>query len=98
VRSTVANVTKTVYDAFTERFGVDIVSTWALAEGPLGTMTAPGHGYRAGEIGWKRKGALGLEAADDDKLFAAKTGEVVGPVKTKDGWRIVAKAFKTETR
>ncbi|HET6149099.1 MAG TPA: SurA N-terminal domain-containing protein [Polyangia bacterium] len=40
---------------------------------------------RAGEIGWKRKGALGLETADDDKLFAAKSGEVVGPFKTKDG-------------
>ncbi len=41
---------------------------------------------RGGEIGWKRKGGLGLETADDDKLFAAKTGEVVGPFKTKEGF------------
>ena len=40
---------------------------------------------RGGDLGWRRKGALGLETADDDKLFAAKTGEVVGPFKTKDG-------------
>jgi crotonobetaine/carnitine-CoA ligase len=52
VRLALANVTKSIYDRFTERFGVDIVSTWALAEGPLGTMTAPRHGYRSGEIGW----------------------------------------------
>jgi peptidyl-prolyl cis-trans isomerase D len=41
---------------------------------------------RGGELGWRRKGVLGLEPADDDKLFAAKTGEVVGPFKTKDGF------------
>jgi peptidyl-prolyl cis-trans isomerase D len=44
---------------------------------------------RGGEIGWKRKGALGLESADDDKLFAAKTGEVVGPFKSKDGFLLL---------
>jgi peptidyl-prolyl cis-trans isomerase D len=50
---------------------------------------------RAGEIGWKRKGTLGLEAADDDKLFAAKAGEVMGPFKTKDGFvLLVAEASR----
>ena len=53
------------------------------------TNDDPAAKARAGEIGWKRKGALGLETADDDKLFAAKTGEVVGPVKTKDGWLLL---------
>jgi len=52
IRLVLANVTEPIHAAFTERFNVDVVSTWALAEGPLGTMTAPGHGYRAGEIGW----------------------------------------------
>jgi hypothetical protein len=40
---------------------------------------------KSGDLGWRRKGALGLDAADDDKLFAAKAGEVVGPFKTKEG-------------
>ncbi len=52
IRLVLANVTEPIYRECTRRFKVDIVSTWALAEGPLGTMTAPGHGYRAGEIGW----------------------------------------------
>jgi peptidyl-prolyl cis-trans isomerase D len=41
---------------------------------------------KGGELGWRRKGTLGLEPADDDKLFAAKAGEVVGPLKSKDGF------------
>jgi crotonobetaine/carnitine-CoA ligase len=79
VRSTVANVTKTVYDAFTERFGVDIVSTWALAEGPLGTMTAPGHGYRAGEIGWPmgHDNEVRVFDEDDNEVATGVTGELV---------------------
>ena len=40
---------------------------------------------RGGDLGWRRKGSLGPEAADEGKLFAAKAGEVVGPFKTKDG-------------
>jgi peptidyl-prolyl cis-trans isomerase D len=49
------------------------------------TNDDPAAKARSGEIGWKRKGGLGLESADDDKLFAAKRGEVVGPFKIKDG-------------
>lgn len=79
VRTSVANVTKTVYDAFTERFGVDIVSTWALAEGPLGTMTAPGHGYRAGEIGWPLGHDNEIKVVDENDVEVARgeTGELV---------------------
>jgi hypothetical protein len=38
-----------------------------------------------GDLGWRRKGTLGLAAADEAKLFAAKAGEVIGPTKTADG-------------
>jgi peptidyl-prolyl cis-trans isomerase D len=40
---------------------------------------------KGGDLGWKRKGTLGLESADEDKVFAAKPGELLGPFKTKDG-------------
>ena len=40
---------------------------------------------KGGDLGWKRKGTLGLESADEDKVFAAKAGELLGPFKTKDG-------------
>ncbi|MBC8133521.1 MAG: peptidylprolyl isomerase, partial [Deltaproteobacteria bacterium] len=41
-----------------------------------------------GELGWRRKGTLGLSDADEAKLFAAKPGDVVGPVKSSQaqGW------------
>jgi crotonobetaine/carnitine-CoA ligase len=79
VKTSVANVTKTVYDEFTERFGVDIVSTWALAEGPLGTMTAPGHGYRAAEIGWPlgHDNEIKVVDEDDNEVGPGVTGELV---------------------
>lgn len=54
---------------------------------------AKAHG---GAIGWKRKGALGLESADDDKLYAAKTGEAVGPFKTKDGFLLLVSEANRE--
>jgi peptidyl-prolyl cis-trans isomerase D len=40
---------------------------------------------RGGDLGWRRKGTLGLDAADEAKLFAAKPGEIVGPLKTAQG-------------
>jgi hypothetical protein len=40
---------------------------------------------RAGDLGWRRKGTLGLQEADEAKLFAAKAGTVVGPFKTDQG-------------
>jgi crotonobetaine/carnitine-CoA ligase len=79
IRLALCNVTKTVYDEFTERFGVDIVSTWALAEGPLGTMTAPGHGYRSGEIGWPMgtDNEIRVVDTDDQEVGPGVTGELV---------------------
>lgn len=38
-----------------------------------------------GDLGWRRKGTLGLADADEAKLFAAKSGGVVGPFKTTQG-------------
>jgi peptidyl-prolyl cis-trans isomerase D len=43
-----------------------------------------------GDLGWRRKGTLGLAEADDPKLFAAKPGEIVGPLKTSQGWVILS--------
>ena len=40
---------------------------------------------KGGDLGWRRKGTLSLEPADDDKVLAAKAGELLGPFKTKDG-------------
>ncbi|HET6281535.1 MAG TPA: peptidylprolyl isomerase, partial [Polyangia bacterium] len=41
---------------------------------------------RGGEIGWRRQGTTNLPAESEQKLFAAKTGEVVGPLKSNEGW------------
>jgi crotonobetaine/carnitine-CoA ligase len=79
VRLVLANVTETIYDRFVKRFDVDIVSTWALAEGPLGTMTAPGHGYKAGEIGWPmgHDNEIRVVDSEDRELPPGEVGELV---------------------
>jgi peptidyl-prolyl cis-trans isomerase D len=45
-----------------------------------------------GDLGWRRKGSLGLSEADEARLFAAKPGDVVGPVKStqSQGWVLLA--------
>ncbi len=79
VRLVLANVTEPIYREFRDRFAVDIVSTWALAEGPLGTMTAPGHGYQAGEIGWPMGERNEVRVVDesDQPLADGEIGELV---------------------
>jgi crotonobetaine/carnitine-CoA ligase len=79
VRLVLANVTEAIYTRFVKRFNVDIVSTWALAEGPLGTMTAPGHGYRAGEIGWPmgQNNEIKVFDSEDRELPPGQVGELV---------------------
>ena len=79
IRLVLANVTEPIYAAFTKRFDVDIVSTWALAEGPLGTMTAPRHGYRAGEIGWPMgsDNEVGVVDENDQPVTDGVVGELV---------------------
>ena len=79
IRLVLANVTEPIYREFRARFAVDIVSTWALAEGPLGTMTAPGHGYRAGEIGWPMGSDNEVRVVDenDQPVPDGELGELV---------------------
>ncbi len=79
IRLVLANVTEPIYREFRTRFGADIVSTWALAEGPLGTMTAPGHGYKAGEIGWPMGDDNEVRVVDenDQVLADGEVGELV---------------------
>lgn len=79
IRLVLANVIEPIYREFRARFAVDIVSTWALAEGPLGTMTAPGHGYRAGEIGWPMGSDNEVRVVDEDDqpVPAGEIGELV---------------------
>jgi peptidyl-prolyl cis-trans isomerase D len=45
----------------------------------------PDSATRGGELGWRRKGGLGLGDADEAKLFSARPGQVVGPFKTSRG-------------
>ena len=79
IRLVLANVTEPIYREFRARFAVDIVSTWALAEGPLGTMTAPGHGYQAGEIGWPMGSDNEVRVVDeqDQPVPDGELGELV---------------------
>lgn len=48
-----------------------------------------------GDLGWRRQGMLGLDEADEKKLFEAKSGTVVGPLKTSGGFVLLT---RTETR
>jgi crotonobetaine/carnitine-CoA ligase len=79
LRTSVANFTKPIHDAFSERFGVELVTCWALAEGPLGTMTAPGFGYRPGLIGWPMGEDNRVRVVDEigRDLPPGKVGELV---------------------
>lgn len=79
VKVVLANVTETIYQRFVDRFDVDMVSTWALAEGPLGTMTAPGHGYKAGEIGWPmgHDNEIRVVDSEDREVPVGEIGELV---------------------
>ncbi len=44
---------------------------------------------RGGDVGWRRQGATPYGAAMEEKVFAAKDGEVVGPMKGNDGFYLV---------
>jgi peptidyl-prolyl cis-trans isomerase D len=41
---------------------------------------------RGGDLGWRRKGTMGLEDDGETKLFAAKAGDVIGPIKSSQGF------------
>ncbi len=42
-------------------------------------------GARGGDLGWRRKGATGLGEAIDQQLFAAKEGDLLGPIEDAAG-------------
>jgi crotonobetaine/carnitine-CoA ligase len=79
MKMSLANFTEPIHDEFTERFGVDLVTCWALAEGPLGTMTAPGFGYKPGLIGWPMGTENRVRVVDeqDEEVPRGVVGELV---------------------
>jgi peptidyl-prolyl cis-trans isomerase D len=44
---------------------------------------------RGGDLGWRAKGATGLGAAVEDKVWDAKPGTVVGPIRSDNGYVLV---------
>jgi peptidyl-prolyl cis-trans isomerase D len=44
---------------------------------------------RGGDLGWKRQGTTTLGPAVEDKVWAAKDGDLVGPEKAADGFYLV---------
>jgi peptidyl-prolyl cis-trans isomerase D len=44
---------------------------------------------RGGLVGWRRQGATTLGSANEEKVWGAKDGEVVGPLKATDGFYVV---------
>jgi peptidyl-prolyl cis-trans isomerase D len=45
---------------------------------------------RGGDLGWRARSGTGLQGEAEDKLFAAKSGAIVGPLKGTDGY-VIAK-------
>ncbi len=43
---------------------------------------------RGGDLGWRARGGTNLQGDAEDKLFAAKEGAIVGPLKGNDGYVI----------
>jgi peptidyl-prolyl cis-trans isomerase D len=48
----------------------------------------PASKARGGDVGWRARGGTNLQGDAEDKLFAAKEGEIVGPHKASDGYVI----------
>jgi len=51
---------------------------------------------QGGDLGWRRKGALGLAEADEAQVMAAAPGTVVGPFKKGDGLALYTTASKRQ--
>jgi peptidyl-prolyl cis-trans isomerase D len=45
--------------------------------------------HRGGDLGWKRQGTTTLGPGVEEKVWAAKDGEVIGPEKGADGFSVV---------
>jgi peptidyl-prolyl cis-trans isomerase D len=44
---------------------------------------------RGGSLGWRRQGTTALGPGVEEKVWAAKDGQVLGPEKAADGWHLV---------
>src|SRR5262249_11022594 len=44
---------------------------------------------RGGEMGWMKKGLTGFGDAVEQKIFAAKPGDIIGPERTERGFELV---------
>ena len=44
---------------------------------------------RGGDLGWRKRGFTGLAKDLEDKVFAARAGDVVGPLRTDRGFEVV---------
>jgi len=62
----------------------------AFAEVARQSSDDPASKVRGGELGWKARGGTNLQGEAEDKLFAAKEGMIVGPLKGSDGY-VIAK-------
>ncbi|HEY2590752.1 MAG TPA: peptidyl-prolyl cis-trans isomerase [Steroidobacteraceae bacterium] len=49
----------------------------------------PGSASQGGDLGWSERSALSAEPPFADAVFAMKTGEIRGPVKTQFGYHII---------
>ncbi|MEA2700661.1 MAG: peptidyl-prolyl cis-trans isomerase [Myxococcales bacterium] len=61
----------------------------SFAEVAKQTSEDPASKAKGGALGWRRLGTTNLNAEGEQKLVAAKTGEIVGPLKANDGWVVM---------
>lgn len=79
LRLTAATVTQSMYERLTRRYGIDVVTLWALAEAPLGTMARRDTGYEPGLVGWPmgRDNEIRVVDENDVELPNGELGELV---------------------
>ncbi|HEY2902614.1 MAG TPA: SurA N-terminal domain-containing protein [Polyangia bacterium] len=51
---------------------------------------------KGGDLGWRRLGTTNLTGDGEAKLVAAKTGDVVGPLKSNEGWVLMISSGSRE--
>lgn len=95
LRLILSTVNPTVHEELTTRYGVDVVTLWAFAESPLGTMAVPGEGYHPGYIGRPMKGTE-VSVIDDD-FEPVPDGEVGELVVCSDAAMVGYHANEAET-
>ncbi|HEX3693850.1 MAG TPA: SurA N-terminal domain-containing protein [Polyangia bacterium] len=56
----------------------------------------PASKAKGGDLGWRRLGTTNLTGDGEAKLLAAKTGDVVGPLKSNEGWVLMVSSGSRE--